>query len=221
MERITFKTPCALRFYEGPCCEIELHSFIHHSQIAHLTLRTQMRDQSDEIWVFGYGSLMWRPGFRFLEHAPAMIYGVHRSLCIYSHVHRGTPEKPGLVMGLNRGGACRGVAYRVAAEEWDGILGYLREREQATAVYLERWMPAHILAKPRRRVRAITYVADNTHHQFADDLPISKMVELVRQGHGQSGPNIDYVLNTIEHLEELGVHDPKLHALAVVLSEDG
>lgn len=181
----------------------------------------QMRDQSDEIWVFGYGSLMWRPGFPFLESAPAMVYGVHRSLCIYSHIHRGTPEKPGLVMGLNRGGACRGVAYKVAHEEWEDVFQYLQAREQSNGVYLERWMKAHILAEPRRAVRAITYVADHTHHQFADDLPIETMLELVRQGQGQSGPNVDYVLNTVGHLDELGVHDPKLHALAAVLSEDG
>src|SRR5262245_2338593 len=89
---------------------------------------------NEVLWVFGYGSLMWRPGFPYLERHPARLIGLHRALCVYSYVHRGTPEKPGLVLGLDRGGACRGIAYRVAAAERDGTLSYLREREQVTSV---------------------------------------------------------------------------------------
>ena len=89
-------------------------------------------DQGD-LWVFGYGSLMWRPGFDFIDRAPARLIGLHRALCIYSHVHRGTPERPGLVLGLDRGGACRGIAFRVEAAKKDGTIAYLREREQAIA----------------------------------------------------------------------------------------
>src|SRR5436305_15171687 len=87
-----------------------------------------------DLWVFGYGSLMWRPGFEFVERVPARLIGEHRALCVYSFVHRGTPEKPGLVLGLDRGGACRGVAFRVAAEHRASSVGYLREREQVTSV---------------------------------------------------------------------------------------
>src|SRR4051812_35408559 len=97
-----------------------------------------------QFWVFGYGSLMWRPGFAFLERRPATIYGYHRSLCVYSHVHRGTPERPGLVMGLDRGGSCRGAAFRVAHEIWDETLAYLRGREQVTMVYHETTLAARL-----------------------------------------------------------------------------
>src|SRR5690606_20140821 len=97
----------------------------------------EMLDRSGDLWVFGYGSLMWRPGFPFLEQRPAILRGAHRSLCVYSHVHRGTPERPGLVLGLDQGGSCRGVAFRVAAAERENVLTYLRAREQVTAVYRE------------------------------------------------------------------------------------
>ena len=95
-----------------------------------------MAGEQGDLWVFGYGSLMWRPGFPYLDRRTAHLHGYHRSLCVYSHVHRGTPEKPGLVLGLDRGGRCQGVAFRVAAEEAEATLHYLREREQVTGVYL-------------------------------------------------------------------------------------
>ena len=90
-----------------------------------------------DLWVFGYGSLMWRPGFEFIEQVPARLIGEHRALCVYSFVHRGTPEKPGLVLGLDRGGACRGIAFRVAAKHAPHTVAYLRAREQVTTVYRE------------------------------------------------------------------------------------
>ncbi len=114
----------------------------------------------DDLWVFGYGSLMWRPGFPFVESCHAQLYGYHRALCILSHVHRGTPERPGLVLGLDRGGRCHGVAFRVAAGEAEPTLHYLREREQATSVYLERHLPVRF--PDGRTVTALSYVADRT-----------------------------------------------------------
>src|ERR1700728_4227485 len=90
-----------------------------------------------DLWVFGYGSLMWRPGFDFVERVPARLVGLHRALCVYSFVHRGTPEQPGLVLGLDRGGACRGVAFRVAEKHRAATVAYLRAREQVTSVYRE------------------------------------------------------------------------------------
>src|SRR6266853_5672384 len=98
-------------------------------------MRTDIEHLGGDLWVFGYGSLIWRPGFDYLERAPARLIGAHRALCVFSHVHRGTPERPGLVLGLDFGGACRGVAYRVAAKKRADTIAYLRDRVQSTAVY--------------------------------------------------------------------------------------
>ena len=160
----------------------------------------------DEFWVFGYGSLIWRPGFDYIEREPAKLTGLHRALCVYSFVHRGTPEKPGLVLGLDRGGACRGVAYRVAP--------HLREREQATSVYLETYRQVEIIADRERRVRALVFCVDRGHVQYAGRLTLDQQLHLVRQGHGRSGDNREYVLSTVEALEALGFRDRDLHLLA-------
>jgi cation transport protein ChaC len=164
-------------------------------------------------WVFGYGSLMWRPGFVFEEEQPARLHGAHRSLCIYSHVHRGTPERPGLVLGLDRGGSCRGIAFRVAPRRWNETLAYLRAREQVTAVYVEAMRPVTLIGSGRV-VRALCYVVDRRHPQYAGALSPEAQFERVRQGRGRSGDNADYVLATVEHLAELGVDDPALRVLA-------
>jgi cation transport protein ChaC len=170
-----------------------------------------------ELWVFGYGSLMWRPGFPFLERVPARVSGLHRSLCVYSFVHRGTPERPGLVLGLDRGGACRGVAFRVAAADRVETIGYLRAREQATAVYHESLRNVWLDGRKERPVAALTYIVDRGHPQYAGRLTLEQRLHHLRQGHGQSGPNRDYVISTVEALEGMGCRDHHLHALAARL----
>jgi len=162
-------------------------------------------------WIFGYGSLMWRPGFAFKARQEARLYGYHRSFCVYSHVHRGTPEKPGLVLGLDRGGSCRGMAYGVSDSHWAATLDYLRAREQATAVYLERELPVNL--EDGTRVRATTYLVDRAHGQYAGRLGLEDQLRLVRQGEGQSGANPDYVEGTVRHLEEMGIIEGPLHDL--------
>jgi cation transport protein ChaC len=172
-------------------------------------------DHADEdLWVFGYGSLMWRPGFAYRERVPARLIGLHRALCVYSFVHRGTPEKPGLVLGLDRGGTCRGIAYRVDKGERPAILAYLREREQVTKVYRETMRQVLLLSEPERRVCALVYVVDRSHPQYAGRLNLDQQLHLVRQGHGRSGPNRDYVLATVKEIEAQGCHDAGLHRLA-------
>ncbi|HEX2448574.1 MAG TPA: gamma-glutamylcyclotransferase [Methyloceanibacter sp.] len=167
-----------------------------------------------ELWVFGYGSLMWRPGFEFLERAPAALIGAHRSLCIYSFHHRGTQDHPGLVLGLDEGGACRGIAFRIAADKAEPTLAYLREREQVTDVYVEAMKPVSLLDGSARELEALCYIVDRGHPQYAGRLSLERQTELVRSASGLSGNNIDYVLNTARHLEEAGIHDVDLMALA-------
>jgi len=168
----------------------------------------------EDLWVFGYGSLIWRPDFEFLERVPARLGGMHRALCVYSFVHRGTPEKPGLVLGLDRGGACRGIAYRVSAARRAATIAYLRGREQVTNVYLEAMRRVTLLEGDHPQVRALVYIVDRGHPQYAGRLTLAEQLHHVRQGHGQSGPNRDYVVSAVKALESLGCGDPDLHRLA-------
>lgn len=163
---------------------------------------------ADDLWVFGYGSLLWRPGFDFEEKRPARLGGFHRSLCVYSHVHRGTAEQPGLVLGLDRGGSCRGLAFRVLARHAEETIDYLRKREQVTSIYLERVVPIRL--DDGGQVQALTYIVDRRHGQYAGRLPKDDLLKFIRQGVGQSGPNPEYVLRTAQQLSELGMGDRAL-----------
>lgn len=173
-----------------------------------------------ELWVFGYGSLMWRPGFPFEAQAPGLLKGAHRALCVYSVLHRGTHEQPGLVLGLDRGGACRGVAFRVTPGAEDETIAYLREREQVTDVYVEAYRNVRLVDGSDRTVKALTYLADPTHLQYAGRLSLDEQHRIVRMCHGQAGANIEYVLNTVRHLEDEGVHDAVLAKLAARLRSE-
>ena len=175
---------------------------------------TEVERDGGDLWVFGYGSLMWRPGFAYLERVPARLIGLHRALCVYSFVHRGTPERPGLVLGLDRGGMCRGIAYRVAANNRAETIGYLRRREQVTTVYVETMRQIELEEHARRRLRALCFVVDRSHVQYAGRLTLAERLHHVRQGHGQSGANRDYVLETVQALEALGYRETELHLLA-------
>jgi glutathione-specific gamma-glutamylcyclotransferase len=168
----------------------------------------------EDLWVFAYGSLMWRPGFAHRERATARLIGLHRALCVYSFVHRGTPEKPGLVLGLDRGGACRGIVYRVARAARAATIAYLRGREQVTMVYRESWRDVLVEGAPERRVRALVYVVDRGHPQYAGRLDLERQLHFVRQGHGSSGANRDYVLAAVGEIETQGFRDAGLHLLA-------
>jgi cation transport protein ChaC len=177
-------------------------------------MHTTAEHDSGDLWVFGYGSLMWRPGFAYLERVSARLVGLHRALCVFSFVHRGTPERPGLVLGLDRGGMCRGIAYRVAAAARAETIDYLRSREQVTSVYLETMRQIELEEAAKRRVRALCYTVDRSHVQYAGRLTLAESLHHVRQGHGKSGSNRDYVLETVRALEALGYRDSDLHLLA-------
>ena len=171
----------------------------------------------EDLWVFAYGSLMWRPDFPFVEQMEARLIGAHRALCVYSFVHRGTAERPGLVLGLDRGGACRGIAYRVAVAQRIRTVAYLRRREQVTSVYREVIRPVWLRRRPEERVPALCYMVDRGHPQYAGRLALEQQLHHVRQGHGVSGANRDYVIATVTSLERLGYRETQLHQLAQML----
>jgi glutathione-specific gamma-glutamylcyclotransferase len=171
----------------------------------------------EDLWVFAYGSLMWRPDFPYLERLQARLVGAHRALCVYSFVHRGTAERPGLVLGLDRGGTCRGIAYRVSAAERARTVAYLRTREQVTSVYREAIRPIWLRRRSEERVAALCYLVDRGHPQYAGRLALAQQLHHVCQGRGVSGTNRDYVVATVAALEQLGYRETQLHQLARLL----
>lgn len=173
-------------------------------------------DNSD-LWVFGYGSLMWQPGFVYAETIPARLHGYRRSLCIYSYVYRGNPDFPGLVLGLNQGGSCEGLAFRVTGDQRQKVIDYLREREQVNNVYLEKWLQLQL--SDGRLVQALVYIADSAHDQYAGNLPIAEIAAIVKKARGMAGDNTDYVLNTLRHLREMAITDDELEAVSKGLSD--
>lgn len=163
-----------------------------------------------DIWIFGYGSLMWQPDFPHTDSQPALLRGYHRSLCLYSHQHRGTPDVPGLVFGLDRGGSCRGLALKVARNNTENVLTYLHEREMLNRVYLPKWLPVQL---PSGTVPAYAFIADRRHKQYAGRLDDADAVKLILQGYGKRGHCLEYLQNTLRHLDELGIADAPLHRL--------
>ena len=167
-----------------------------------------------DIWVFGYGSLMWRPDFPHAQTSPALLRGYHRALCIYSVEYRGTQQTPGLVFGLDRGGSCRGLAFQVQQKDAQDVINYLNEREMVTSVYRPRWCPVETTnGASKQSVMAYLFVADPTHSQYTGKMSDEDVVRTIRQGHGKAGACIDYLSNTHEHLKALGINDRNLGRL--------
>jgi cation transport protein ChaC len=161
-----------------------------------------------DLWIFAYGSLMWNPGFPFRQWAPALVYGYHRALCIASDRWRGTPRRPGLVLGLDRGGACRGIAFKVARRDVGDVLGELWAREIRRHAYRPRLVHTRL---PEREVQALTFIADPVQAGYAGPLSVAEASVRVANCRGVRGPNLEYLMRTVGHLAELGVHDHFLH----------
>jgi cation transport protein ChaC len=171
----------------------------------------------EQHWVFGYGSLMWRPGFAFVERARAILHGRRRAFCIYSVHHRGTPQRPGLVLGLAPGGSVRGVAYRIAPPDWPEVRAYLQEREQPTETYVEALVRLRLIG--RGSVRAVTYLSDTRHPQWAGALSLEAQARLIAGARGLSGANIDYLRDLVAHLRAEGLRDEGMARLLERVSE--
>lgn len=170
-----------------------------------------MSSLPEDLWVFAYGSLMWQPDFDYVEARPALLRGYHRAMCILSTHYRGRAEAPGLVLGLDRGGSCRGRAFRVAAERAEAVIALLHDREMITGVY--RPGPLPVTLDDGRRVAAHGFVVRRDHPQYRGRLRPDEAARLVRQGSGSRGSSRDYLASTVAHLDELGIRDGSLHRL--------
>jgi glutathione-specific gamma-glutamylcyclotransferase len=170
-----------------------------------------------ELWVFAYGSLMWRPGFQSEEAAHAKLVGWRRAFCIYSRHHRGSPQRPGLVLGLDRGGVCEGIAYRVAPKNVAATLAYLRDREQIGSVYREALVPVRLMTREHSEVLALAFLVERAHPSYAGSLPLCEQAQLIRGAAGESGNNIDYLLSTLAHLSDLGIRERSLERLLTLV----
>ncbi len=179
-------------------------------------LATAGRDR--DLWIFAYGSLLWDPGFAYAEAVPALLCGYHRSFCIYSYTYRGTRSRPGLVLGLDRGGSCRGRAYRVAAGAARAVLGALWDREMVSRVYLPRILRVRCGG---RMVPCHTFVADRTHPQYAGRLEPEEAARIIATAAGRRGSNRAYLAHTVRQLEALGIRDGALHRLLRRVAESG
>lgn len=166
------------------------------------------------MWVFGYGSLLWDPGFPVARRAVATLEGWHRSFCMRSIHHRGTSESPGLVLALDQlaGAACRGLALAVAEGHEEQTLAALRERELISSAYLERRLEVRL--EGGGQVTALTYVIDPAHVQYCGGLPLEEQARIIARARGGRGPNSEYLFNTARHLAEIGLADPDLEWLA-------
>ena len=174
------------------------------------------------LWVFGYGSLMWQPGFRYVEARRARLDGYSRAFCIYSLHYRGTQERPGLVLGLARGGTCDGVAFRVADQDAQSVRAYLHARELIYGVYREAMLPAALSgAGEPETVDVLTYIAETGHPSFAGHLPLSRRAAIIRAARGKAGSNLAYFAATLRKLHELGIRQPDLERLAVCAGVGG
>ena len=182
-------------------------SLSHLSQATPPDFENKSRDRltpppGEDFWVFGYGSLMWNPGFPHLEVQPALLRGYHRAFRVYSHRYRGTPARPGLVLGLDRGGSCRGLAYRVRAAEGEEVMDYLHAREMITGIYVPTWLKVE---SPRGTLSAASFVVDRAHRRYSGKLTLEETAAYIRQGHGERGSGHEYLSNTVRRLEALGL----------------
>jgi len=175
-----------------------------------------------DLWVFGYGSLMWSPCFDYTHKTFGRAYGYHRALCILSTRYRGTQRKPGLVMGLCRGGSCWGMAYRIDTPRLRRALARLWYREMPRRVYEPRLIAVRLASG--REVRALAFVADPAHPSYVRELDLHGRARLVAQGIGVRGPCVDYIRNTLDHMHAIGVRDPHLERIlhaALALRQNG
>ncbi len=164
-----------------------------------------------DVWLFAYGSLIWNPMIHFVDKRVATVHGYHRSFCLWTHLGRGSADAPGLILGLDRGGACRGLAFRIAAPIAQVELELLWRREMVTGSYCPRWV--RIVTKEGGRGWAIAFLINRTHPRYAGLVPEDRIVESIARAHGALGPCAAYLFDTADHLKALGIRDERLSRL--------
>lgn len=164
----------------------------------------------EDLWVFGYGSLIWRPDFDYAERRPALVHGWHRALKMWSRINRGTPERPGLVFGLLTGGCCRGVVFRIPRDRGGETLARLWAREMATAVYDPRWLHAQTPGGP---VRALAFTLSRRSPSHTGELSEEEYRAIFALATGVYGTTFDYAHRTLEELRRHDIRDRNLERL--------
>lgn len=167
------------------------------------------RDDQD-VWVYGYGSLIWRPEFEFTERRTALLHGYHRALCLWSRINRGTPDKPGLVFGLDAGGSCRGVVYRIPAANVPDTMDALWRREMPSGAYIPKWLSCKTQHGP---ITALVFAMNRNTDAYVRGLSTERLVHIVRSAHGSYGPCVEYVLETAQALQQSNIHDKHLQMI--------
>ena len=167
-------------------------------------------DGRSDVGIFGYGSLVWRPDFDFAEQRLALAHGYHRALCLWSRVNRGTPERPGLVFGLDMGGSCRGMAFRIPAADVPETMEALWRREMPSGAYFPRWLPCRT---QQGAIDALGFVMNRNTDAYVRDLPRDQLIRIVHDAHGRYGPCVEYVLETAQALKLAGIRDKKLETI--------
>lgn len=172
-----------------------------------IRLTLQRQDPTSDIWLFAYGSLIWNPIFRFVEYRIGTVYGWHRRFCLWTPLGRGTPDNPGLVLGLDRGGSCRGVAFRITAADVPSELLLVWRREMVVGSYIPRWVRVF---DGTQEFEAIAFVVNRHHSTYALDLPLEVAVDSIATAHGQLGSCADYLTQTVNGLMTVGIKDKQL-----------
>ena len=175
-----------------------------------------LREGGEPVWLFAYGSLMWHPDFDFAEARPAFLYGYHRSFCLYSRDYRGTPERPGLVLGLDRGGSCHGIAYRLSPDRVAPSLDLIWAREMTGRVYEMRPVALRTAAG---KVTGHACIVRRESSDYAGRLSVEETARLLAVAVGGRGTGREYLANTVRHLDELGIHDRRLHRIAARVAQ--